>query len=122
MQALLFIFLYHQSTHAYFEIDCYTSKNCDGDQSKRTSSAGNPSFGNRININPSAIPTEDGTGLEGILYKGTVDFSLVRGTGRVGAAISPSNSEETFFGPPSIEFDSDYFERKLNSDKYQNQK
>lgn len=57
-------------------------------------------------------------GIEGIYYKGTVDVSLARGLGRVGAAISPSNSEETFFGPPGLESDTELLDRKRNALKY----
>ena len=81
-----------------------------------------PSQSNSIRINPSAVPTEKAIGIEGIYYKGEVDVALARGNGRVGAAISPSNSEETFFGPPGFESDVDLLERKQMAQKYPNQK
>jgi hypothetical protein len=46
----------------------------------------------------------------------------VRGLGRVGAAISPSNSEETFFGPPAFEDEFAFFERKIDGKKLPTQK
>lgn len=88
----------------------------------RHAADGNPSYGNQIRLNPSAVPTEEGFGLEGILYRGEVDISLAKGTGRVGAAISPSNSEETFFGPPGIELDDDMYQRKYAADKFASNK
>jgi hypothetical protein len=101
---------------AEFDWECYMKNECRG--GTRSS---NPSTGGQIRINPAAVPTENGYGIEGIYYK-DVDFSLVRGLGRVGAAISPSNSEETFFGPPGIETTQDYLQRHLDSVKYPNQK
>lgn len=108
-----------QYAKAEWDLKCYLKDNCNGHAS-RTSS--NPSTGNQVKINPSEVPTEAGYGVEGILYKTDVDLLFVRGTGRVGAAISPSNSEETFFGPPGFENQQDYFDRKVNSTKFPNQK
>lgn len=75
-----------------------------------------------MRINPSAVPLEKGFGAEAIHYKGTFDFALVQGLGRVGAAISPSNSEETFFGPPGFELPEDHLARKRARDKFQGTK
>lgn len=96
---------------------------CGFVKGQRTSgSPAKPSSSNNIRINPSAVPTNKMIGLEGIFYKGEVDVSLARGLGRVGAAISPSNSEETFFGPPGLESDSDLLARKRDATKYPSQK
>jgi hypothetical protein len=89
---------------------------------RSNSASSNPSYGNQIRINPSAVPTEKGVGIEGILYQNDVDLALVKGLGRVGAAISPANSEETFFGPPGIELTEDYLTRKQEAEKYPSQK
>jgi hypothetical protein len=93
-----------------------------GSSGRSSRSTGNPSSGGQVRINPSAVPTEEGFGIEGLFYKDQVDLSVVHGTGRVGAAISPSNSEETFFGPPGFENPQDFYERKYDSEKYPNQK
>lgn len=74
-----------------------------------------------MRINPAAVPVEKGFGLESIFYDGA-DFALVKGFGRIGAGISPSNSEETFFGPPSIESEYEYLNRKYEEKKYPSQK
>jgi hypothetical protein len=87
-----------------------------GSQSR--SSGGAPTHGGKVRINPSAVPIEKGLGLEAILFDGGADFAIVKGLGRVGAAISPSNSEETFFGPPGIELPEDMLERKIGKHKY----
>lgn len=81
-----------------------------------------PSKSSSIRINPAAVPVEKGFGLEGITFKNQWDFSMVKGLGRVGAAISPSNGEESFFGPPGFELSPDYLERKIKQEKYGSQK
>ncbi len=103
------------------DIECYMSDKCS-DRVSRGSGSGNPSTGAQVKINPSAVPTDQGFGVEGLVFKDQVDVSLVRGTGRVGAAISPSNSEETFFGPPGFENPQDLYQRKYESEKYPSQK
>lgn len=122
LPSLLILFI---SSHSWAvtELDCYQYEGClVGAGSRSGQASANPSFGNQIRINPSAVPTEKGVGLEGILYRDEVDFSIVQGLGRVGAAISPSNSEETFFGPPGFELDNQLLERKQSNEKYPRQK
>lgn len=86
------------------------------------SSSGNSSTGGKVKINPSAVPIENGLGIETIFFKSDVDFAIVRGNGRIGAAISPSNSEETFFGPPGFVLPEEILARKIAVTKYPNQK
>lgn len=80
-----------------------------------------PSKSSGFKVNPSAVPLEKGWGGETIYFDSSFDFALVRGTGRIGAAISPSNGEESFFGPPGLELDSEFLERKQNGTKYDSQ-
>jgi hypothetical protein len=108
------------AAHAVTNLECYKFVGCMGGHSQ--SSSANPSYSNQIRINPSAVPTEKGFGIEGIMYGGEVDVSLAHGLGRVGAALSPSNSEETFFGPPGVELQQDLLVRKQQGKKYPNQK
>ena len=115
--AVLFFSL---SARAEFDLKCYLKGECSGNW--RSSSSNNPSTGSQVRINPSVVPTDEGFGLEGQFYKSEVDVALVRGTGRIGAAISPSNSEETFFGPPGFELTQDYLERKQDAKKLPSQK
>lgn len=89
---------------------------------RSSSSPAYPSTNASININPSAVPTDKGLGVETIHFKGEWDFALVKGLGRVGAAISPSNNEETFFGPPGFELPEDFLRRKEKQLKYPSQK
>ncbi|MFV8257702.1 hypothetical protein ACNQKP_07845 [Bdellovibrio bacteriovorus] len=99
--------------------DCYLINECS--QFRRDPASPAPG-GSQIKINPSAVPTEKGLGLEAIYFNPSADFSIVRGNGKVGAALSPSNSEETFFGAPGFELMEDLWERKHNQQKYPNQK
>lgn len=102
------------------DISCYIYANCG--PGSRAGAVSNPSTGNQIRINPSAVPTQKGYGLEGIYFDSSADFSIVRGIGRIGAAISPSNSDETFFGTPGLEISENLLQRKINEEKYPNQK
>jgi hypothetical protein len=88
----------------------------------RSSTPAYPSASSGMKINPSAVPIEDSLGIETIMYDGLFDFALVKGNGRIGAGISPSNGEETFWGAPSFEVDPDYLKRKIARDKFTSQK
>ena len=76
-----------------------------------------PSKSSSFKINPAAVPLDDGWGGEFLLFDG-VDAGLVKGNGRIGAGLSLSNGEETFFGPPGLEFNSDLLARKQDHKKY----
>lgn len=102
------------------DLSCYIDVTCTS--GARSGSTGNPSTGNQIRINPSAVPTQKGFGLEGIYFNSETDFSIVQGIGRIGAAVSPSNSDETFFGTPGLEITENLLDRKINDKKYPNQK
>ncbi len=92
------------------------------DSDYRPSSPAYPSSSSSIRLNPSAVPLDDRFGIETIGYKSEWDVGLVKGNGRIGAAISPTSGEETFFGPPAFEFPSDYLERKSEKRKFKSQK
>ncbi len=98
-----------------FEEKCWLKSNS-------SSSPAYPSKNSQIRINPSAVPVEKGFGVEAIVFQGGADLALVKGLGRVGAAVSPSNGEETFFGPPGPESDQDYLLRMQDKNKYNSQK
>lgn len=98
-----------------FEEKCWLKSNS-------SASPAYPSKNSQIRINPSAVPVEKGFGVEAIAFQGGVDFALIKGLGRVGAAVSPSNGEETFFGPPALVSDADYLLRMQEKKKYNSQK
>ena len=81
-----------------------------------------PTTSSAVSINPATVPTDDQWGLGTIIYKGAPDFVIVKGTGRVGAAVSLTSGEDTFFGAPSFETDQQYFNREINRDKYRSDK
>lgn len=114
-----FIFAPHP---AFAELCDHTKQYCGLSSGATSSAGGAPTRGSKIRINPSAVPLEKGLGLEFIYFDQSVDFALVQGLGRVGAAISPSNSEETFFGPPAIEISEAFLERKVGKHKLPAQK
>lgn len=78
--------------------------------------------GGKVKINPAAVPTDDALGLESITFKTQTDLGLVRGNGRIGAAISPTNTEESFFGPPGFYDATEFLDRKQAREKYPSQK
>ncbi len=94
---------------------------CANDHHHSSSSDSHPTSSSSFNFNPSTVPISRGFGIEFIYFKG-VDFALVTGTGRIGAAISPANSDETFFGAPAFEASTAYQDRKSSGTKYPSQK
>ena len=106
--------------HAYL---CDASKQFCGDKGGYSGgSGGAPTRGSKIRLNPAVIPLDQSFGGEFLYFDNSVDFAIVKGLGRIGAAISPSNSEETFFGPPGVEVSSDFLTRHQEKHKYPSQK
>lgn len=89
---------------------------------RSSSSPAQPTANSSISINPAAVPTHDTYGVDALYFKGTFDLAIVKGLGRVGAALSPTNNEETFFGVPAIESDEELFDRKFLTEKYKSEK
>jgi hypothetical protein len=114
--------LFLASPAAWAELCDHTKQYCGLSSGTTSSAGGAPTRGSKIRINPSAVPVEKGLGLEFIYFDQSLDFALVQGLGRVGAAISPSNSEETFFGPPAVEITEAFLERKVGKHKLPAQK
>lgn len=102
---------------------CYNGiTNCDWSSIGRGPKSESSSTGGKVKINPAAVPTDNAFGIETITYNIYTDFGLVRGNGRIGAAISPSNSEESFFGPPGFADPIETVIRKYERRKYPSQK
>jgi hypothetical protein len=118
---ILSIFVF--SGECYAGWVCGSHDDCNpGKKSDSVAKTGDPSKGNAIRVNPAAVPLEVNYGIEALMYKTDFDFLFVKGLGRVGAAISPSNSEETFFGPPGLEDPDVYLKRKQDAEKYKTSK
>lgn len=107
---------------AHAELCNASERFCGFGPGNASESTGAPTRGSKVRINPSSVPTGKSLGLEFIYFDQSVDFALVKGLGRVGAAISPSNSEETFFGPPGIELPEDLLKRNQDKHKFPAQK
>jgi hypothetical protein len=124
--ALGLIFAFSESAFAFSEVDmlCNPDKNNCRQFGRKTSntSPAYPSSGSSFNLNPSSVPTDDAFGIESINYRTEWDFSFVKGNGRIGAGISLSNNEETFFGRPAFEDDVTFLARKKTLSKYISQK
>lgn len=118
--AILLTLLFYFEAQA--ELCDHNYRYCGLSRNSSSGAGGAPTRGSRVRINPSAVPLEKGLGLEFIYFDHSLDFALVKGLGRVGAAISPSNSEETFFGPPATEISSEFLERKMGQHKLATQK
>ena len=89
---------------------------------RKSSSASLPTSSGGFNFNPSSIPTDKGFGLEILNFDGEQDIAIVTGTGRIGAAISPSSYEDSFFGNISYESYQKYLTRKQLGGKYKSNK
>lgn len=104
-----------QTAHAKL---CNPAEEYCGDSTGTSSPTSSASRGTKIRINPAILSVAKGFGVETLYFDSSFDFALVSGLGRVGAAISPSNSEETFFGPPGIEDPTALLERKRGHHKF----
>jgi len=96
---------------------CHSNEECQPRGLVSAKAAG-PRMSDTVHINPATVPVENVYGIQAISYKGGYDFALTKGLGRVGAAVSPSNNEGTFFGPPSFELPEDLLARHLAQEKY----
>lgn len=118
----LLLVLCFTSAHAQAKLCNPAKESCLGGSNRGSTKPAYPSKSSGIRINPSAVPTEDAFGIEALVYEGA-EFAIVKGTGRIGAAISASNGEESFFGPPGFdEYPADYLQRKIDKDKYKSKK
>ncbi|OFZ17280.1 MAG: hypothetical protein A2X86_02175 [Bdellovibrionales bacterium GWA2_49_15] len=95
---------------------------CSKRNYSRRSNASMPTEQSAFRMNPSAIPTEKGVGIETIIDDGDYNFGLVTGTGKVGAAVGPNSVDDSFFGNMAIEADDEYRTRMLAGKKYKSQK
>ena len=113
------------ATQASAEFCVAPGQYCRGPSEQSTHSKAAPAYpttSSAISINPATVPTDEQWGLGTIVYKGTPDFVVVKGTGRVGAAVSLTSGEDSFFGAPSFETNQQYFDRESSRDKYHSDK
>lgn len=118
MKSLLVLLFLSTTPVLAADDSCAYFKYCGGANPTNTSSSTtSPS------INPSNIARIKGLGLETLIQQNNpLGFSLVTGTGNVGAALVSSSSENSFFGNRSLELDADYYFRYRDKVRYQNKK
>ncbi len=123
---LLALFLLGTSFDCYADLELLCEKLklelCNNRHYSRRSNASMPTEQSAFRMNPSAIPTDKGLGIETIMNDGDYNFGVVTGTGRVGAAVGPYSVDDTFFGNMAIEAVPDYETRMLAGKKYKSQK
>ena len=96
---------------------CHDNNNC-GSRGILTDRRVGPTKSDSIKLNPAAVPVEQVTGIEVIDYDGSFDVGLVKGLGRIGAALSPTNNDQTFFGAPALEAPTEFLDRMDSRTKY----
>ncbi|OFZ74757.1 MAG: hypothetical protein A2451_08200, partial [Bdellovibrionales bacterium RIFOXYC2_FULL_39_8] len=103
-------------------LEIYECPSNTGRGYNRSVGASMPTSSSAFNSNPSALSMDKGFGLELLAAGGTFDFSAVSGTGRVGAGITTSMPENTFFGNTTSENPIDYATRIEDGEKFQSKK
>ncbi|RYZ93608.1 MAG: hypothetical protein EOP06_00125 [Proteobacteria bacterium] len=108
------------STNAY----CQQGAKSTPTQNQDTPNPSKSGLGSLIGFgsNPAAVSTSRAIGIGAVYYKIRPSYVLVSGTGQIGAAISPSNGDDTFFGSPSFETEVDYLRRQKESLPFAQQK
>ncbi len=99
-------------------LDIYECPSETGRGYNRSVGASMPTSSSAFGANPSALSMDKGFGLEVLAYGGEYDFSLISGTGRIGAGLSTSLPENSFFGNIVSENSIDYLIRMETGKKY----
>lgn len=105
--------------------DILNLPNCSGVNkiTRRSSAKSLPSSGSSTQFNPATVSHDRGFGVESFIQSGNpMNYSLVTGTGRMGAAFISSGNENGFFGNRLIENGDEYLNRRLEKKQYQSQK
>lgn len=90
---------------------------------RRSSAKSIPSSGSAAQFNPANVSHDRGFGVETFYQPGNdVTYSLVTGTGKMGAAVMSAGNENGFFGNRILELESDYLERNLDGTQYPSKK
>lgn len=105
--------------------DALNLPNCSGVNkiTRRSSAKSMPSAGSASQFNPANVSHDRGFGVESFIQAGNpLNYALVTGTGRTGAAMISSGNENGFFGNRIIENSDDFLERRLEQKQYKSQK
>lgn len=100
---------------------CNYFKYCGG--ASQSAQRSLPSTTTSSSFNPSNIARVKGLGLE-TLYQpnNPLGFTLVTGTGKVGAAMISASAENSFFGNRAVEIDEVYLQRRIDKKRYDSKK
>lgn len=122
---LLTFLIYSSHTHAdgFCEIsEVFCQGGGGGSKGRSSTSPANPTNNSAYSNNPAHVNMNTAFGVEVIQYQSSGDYSLVSGSGRVGAGISSAKPDGTFFGNFAIEREDESLERIANKKKYPNNK
>jgi hypothetical protein len=103
--------------YAYDLCDYIELKTCDANTKAmgRNNSASFPNSSSAAINNPSSLSMEKGFGIESIFYNGNSKVGLITGSGRIGAAISQSPTQESFFSNMAFETSNVYRQRRVEN-------
>ena len=128
LQGLCLVFLLFISSALQAQdslCDILNLPNCSGVNkiTRRSSAKSLPSSGSSTQFNPANVSHDRGFGVESFAQAGNpLNYSLVTGTGRMGAAMISSGNENGFFGNRLIENGDEFLNRRLEKKQYQSQK
>lgn len=99
MKIIIIFFLLIFRFFAYDLCDYIELKTCDANTKSmgRNNSASFPNSTSAALNNPSSLSMEKGFGTESIFFNSNTKLGLVTGSGRIGAAIAQTPTQESFF-------------------------
>ena len=103
-------------------LSVYECPSGSGRSYSRSVGASMPTSSSAFSINPSSMSLDKGWGFEILKFENYYDISFVTGTGRIGAGLSTSQPENTFFGNMASEETSDYQTRIVSGEKFESSK
>ena len=121
LKSLLILFITLNTFADYDPCKYISLKSCGNRFASNKSIGSSQPSVNRSFSAPSSLAMFRGFGVESIFFDGA-DFSIVAGSGRVGAGATSTNTDDTFFGNTSKEYTPDYEFRKADGSKYTSDK
>lgn len=115
MKILIILYIYSLAAWTYDLCDYIELKTCDANTKAfgRNNSASFPNSTTAALNNPSSLSMEKGFGIESIFFNANTKIGLVTGSGRIGAAISQTPTQESFFSNIAFENTYSYRQRKI---------
>lgn len=115
MKLLIIFLLLLSSSYAYDLCDYIELKTCDANTKsmERNNSASFPNSTSAALNNPLSLNMEKGFGIESLFFNSNTKLGLVTGSGRIGAAIAQTPTQESFFSNIGFENNLKHRERKI---------